>query len=477
MSNGTQPQVVWDSTPKQATAPEVQWDTAPPKQATVMMRPAPPRFSKEWWRQKMLDAGFGVASAMPAAGATAGGVIGGAGGTVGGFGVGGVPGAVGGAAIGGMGGEAAKQLLMRAMGYPTASTSDEAAKDITVQGLEQGAVQAGTEGLSRLAAPLGRAAVSQYERALAPTTRYNKAITQDIVPGLIKRGEFGSLEGLQKKASSRAAELVPELSSEYQGLEATSPKLPVRGQGGRMMKSGAGQIPGSGKQVVQDLEGLKSQYMVKDAAGNLHPGNPQAISAIEGVQDIVKQYGPNISPTSLRQLKQIFDEPVAHAGGYANADLATHYTLNAQEAAANSIRKILHSASPDIAGLDKEISFWLDVQRVTSQTLERKTGQAGGLVKVLSPLAATGAGAVGLHYGGASAGIEAGAAAALTVMATQIIRSPAWRTLSAVFKDRLAGALSRGSVGDVSALAMRAGIAIPQSGQSSAEKSPQSGTQ
>ena len=232
-----------------------------------------------------------------------------------------------------------------------------------------------------------------------------------------------------------------------------------------MQAATAGQLPGAGKQVIKDLESLKAEYMVPDAAGVLHPANPQAISAIEGVQEIVRQYGPNISPTSLRQLRQIFDEPVAHAGGYAGADLATHYTLNAQEAAANSIRKILHSASPDIGGLNKEISFWLDVRKVTSETALRQTGQAGGLVKTFAPLAVGAAGTAGLHYGGAAGGIEAGAVMTLVAVATKMIRSPAWRTTSAVFKDRVASALASGSVGDLAALATRVGIAVRSDNQ------------
>ena len=454
----------------QVDAKTAKSQTAAPK-SQVFMSAQPNPLTKEWWKKQFVRGAYGAAESMPAAGATTGAMIAGTAGL--GTGPLDIAATAAGAGVGGMGGESLRQIIRAAIGFPVAKTSGEAASSITKEGLTQAAVQVPSELLPMAAGPLKKAAATQYERALAPTGRYTKAIAKDIVPGLIERGEVGSIKGLEKRATAKAAALTPELKSEYGALEAASPKLPVRGAGGRMQAATAGQLPGAGKQVIKDLESLKAEYMVPDAAGVMHPANPQAINAIEGVQEIVRQYGPNISPTSLRQLRQIFDEPVAHAGGYAGADLATHYTLNAQEAAANSIRKILHSASPDIGGLNKEISFWLDVRKVTSETALRQTGQAGGLVKTFAPLAAATAGGVGLHYGGAAGGVEAATLMTLVALATKMIRSPAWRTTSAIVKDRVANALASGSIGDLAALATRFGIAVQRNDQTGEQPSAQ----
>lgn len=415
-----------------------------------------PKFgTMDWFKRKAMDAETAFEGSLPTAGATAGAMIGGMGG--------GPPGAVGGAGMGGMGGEAARQLLKRLMGFGGPSTSGEAARDITKQGLIQGAVQVPAEVLPMAKGPLSRMAESQYERALAPTTNYMKATTRDIVPGLIDRGEMGSLESLNKRSGERVAELMPELDKEYQALQSSSPKLPVRGAGGKMQATSVGQIGNAGTQILKDLDTLKGKYMVPDATGKLQVANQQAVNAIEGVQGVVKKFGKNISPDSLRRLKAIFDEPVAKAGGYAGADLATKYTLNANEEAANSIRKILRSNSPNISALNKEVSFWLDVQLVTGKTIERQTGQSGGLITAIGkPLLVGGAAEAGSHFGGTAGGIEAGVGASLLVTATKMIRSPLWRTTSAVFKDRVADALASGSVGQLSALATRLGIASPE---------------
>lgn len=413
-------------------------------QTTMHAPPSP--WSKQWLKEKAFQGTDAVSEGLPGALATTGAILGGtAGSSVGPGGTFG--GGVSGAMLGGMAGNAGKQLIQRWLGIPSPQTSTEAANQIGKEGAIQGAIQAPAEGLPFLAGPLQRAAASQYERALAPTTKINKAITQDITPELIQRGQFGSLEGLEKKAGQKIGELGPQLNQAYQQAPAT--------------------LPGSGAKVIQDLEALKQSYM---PGGNV--AQPQAVSAIEGVQGIVKQYGADVDPTTLRRLRQIFEDPVAQRGGFAGADLSTNYTLSAQKQAADSIRGILNK-NPDIGSLNKEISFWLDVQRVTSQSGLRRTGQEGGLLKVLWPLGAAAAGGgAGFAGHGAGAGLEAATGTFLATQVGQAMRSPAWRTVSAVAKDRIAGALARGDVGAVSALLARFGLAAAQSPQQAAQTSP-----
>lgn len=393
----------------------------------------PAVFSKQWLKEKAKNLGLDFADALPGTGATLGAVAGGASGVATG-GTTSIPGAVGGAVFGGAGGEAGKQLIYRGLGWPSPETSQEAAERIGTAGLIQGGIQAATEGLGKFAPPLQKAAASQYERALSPTTKINKAITQDIVPELIQRGEFGSLQGLEKKAGQKISALSPTLNQAYQ-------QAPVM-------------LPGAGTKVIQYLENLKQSYM---PGGNV--AQPQAVNAIEGVQNIVKQYGPDVDPTTLRRLRQIFEDPVAQRGGYAGTDLSTNYTLSAQQQAADSIRGILNK-NPDIGALDKEISFWLDVQRVTSQSGLRRTGQEGGLMKVLGPL---GAAVTGSGTGAAThspvAAMGAAGSILLASYGVQAVRSPLWRTMSAVAKDRFAQALASGDVGEVTALLTRLGVA------------------
>ena len=306
------------------------------------------------------------------------------------------------------------------------------------------------EALPFVAPLLKKKAVQQYERALAPTTKQNKAIAQEIVPELINRSEYGSLKGLEQRAEQNVQNLSPQLDAQYQQLQGAQ-----------------GAIPKSGNQVISDLEDLKKTYM---PGGNI--AQPQAVAAINGVQDIIRQYGPDVSPTNLRRLRQIFEEAPAQRGAYAGADLATNYTLKAQQAAADSIRGILNSSTSDIGKINKEISFWLDVRRVAGDSALRQTGQQGGLLKVLGPLGTALAGGAGFAAHGAGTGLEAAGSTALASLAVQVTRSPAWRTASAVAKDRFANVLARGSAGEIVRMASRFGVGLG-TGQSNPQSAPQ----
>jgi hypothetical protein len=388
--------------------------------------PAP--WTIPWIKQQFYRAANATANALPAAGATIGAVLGAP--------EGGPIGAVGGAGIGGMAGAAGRQLLRRSVGFDSPATGNQAAQDIAKEGAIQGAIQGATEGLGAAAGPLRRAAAGQYERALSPTTKINKAIAEKITPEMVQRGLHGNLSALSEQAGEKAATVRPQLDAAYQAIP-------------------AGSTAGSGQKIIDALDQVKAKYVV-----NGQPAQPAAVKAISDVQDIVRAQGNDISPTSLRQLKQVFDEPVAAKGGFAGADLSTQYAIKAQKAAANSIRSILSDASPDVAALNKEMSFWLDVQRVTGQSALRKTGQEGGLLRSLQPLAIGVGGAAGLSHG--AEGTLIGATASyLTAHAAMAMRTPAWRTASAVIKNHFADALARGDVGQVAALSARFGVAVP----------------
>lgn len=403
--------------------------------AVISNQPKPG--SMAWFKSMLYRGTDATANALPGAGAMIGAYVGAGGGSV-------VPGpgtalgAIGGAGIGGMGGEAAKHLVRQAAGFEQPYDPGQAAGDVAKQGALQGGIQGLTEALPFLAPLLRRTAVSQYTKALAPTTKINKAIAEDIAPQMIQRGQWGSLEGLEKNATQQASTIRPELNAEYASLQQAQP-----------------QIKGAGDQVVNDLEGLKNSYVVDGKIAD-----PQAVNAISDVQDIVRQYGSDVSPDSLRRLRQIFENPVAKKGGYAGADLSTQYALQAKDAASNSIRRILNTSPTDIGALNKEISFWLDVQRVTGDSALRQTGQQGGMLKVLSPLAAGLGGTTGFIHGGAQQGLEGFLGTAGMIALTRALRSPAWRTLSAVGKARLADALASGSAGNVASTLTRLGFAV-----------------
>ena len=504
---------------------------------TSVMKAAPATGSLPWIKEKLYNAADAATNALPGVGGATGAMIGA--GALGTAGVTTGPGAleaasageVGGAGIGGMGGEAARQLLRRLI-FPeehAPQTSNEAAGQITKEGAIQGAIQGVTEGAAAAAPALGRAAVGQYSRALAPTTKVNKAIVQDIAPEMVNRGIRGNLESIENQASAAATDLRPKLDAVIDAIpddaleivlqKLNSPAVPksspaeitagIAGQNARrdlgstaatvpqrilgepnpvieQIGSQAATVPqsvygpkqgsalvaetvpspvhGAISKVMDSLDSLRGKYIVDGKVAN-----PKAVSAIDGVKELVGQFGSDVSPQSLRKLRQIFDDPVAKAGGFAGADLSSKYELRAQEEAANSIRDIMAQASPDLAKLNAETHFWLQVQQVARDSGLRQTGQQGGLLKTLGPLGVAGAAAMGAtHLGGSAAlSVEAAAISSMVTAVGVAARTPAWRTTSAVIKNGLADALATGNVSRAASILTRFGVALQANSQTS----------
>lgn len=139
--------------------------------------------------------------ALPALGATAGGVIGGIGGTVAGMGVGGIPGAAGGAGLGGAAGEAAKQLINRARGAESPSSSTDAALAIGKEGLIDTAASGAMGAISSKLVPAAANGLAEF--GTSPTaTKTGAAIGKAIgsvaptIGGAIESGPLGAIAGL-----------------------------------------------------------------------------------------------------------------------------------------------------------------------------------------------------------------------------------------------------------------------------------------
>lgn len=266
-------------------------------------------------------------------------------------------------------------------------------------------------------------AETQYGRVLDPKTNVNKATTAEIVPQLIDRGVVApTLKGLQSQAQAHIARVGEAIGNEWDNLppDATAPL----------------------KVISDRLDAEIGQHQILDAQGNPKPMGPVADQAIENIQSLKQllrdvsakdpQTGELVIPADkLRQLRQYFDKVTKQAGGFDGTNLKQQSIAAAHEAAADAIRAELGKQFPDIAKLNQEYSFWKNVEKVTSDTILRRQGQA-------VPMTARMAQAVGF----AKAGVLGAEAMKRLTMA---MRSPAWGTVSAVLKDRLADAIAQGN--------------------------------
>jgi hypothetical protein len=151
----------------------------------------------------------------------------------------------------------------------------------------------------------------------------------------------------------------------------------------------------------------------------------------------------------LRQLRQTWDGVAALAKRYQGAELADYASGQVHGMAADAIREQLGAQFPDIDALNKEYSFWKNVDQVVSDTITRRTGQAKPLGQKLASAAGTAAGYATGGVGGAVLGREAMQAL------EKVTTSTAWGTVSAIMKDRLADALASGDTSTIVDLTSR----------------------
>ena len=153
-----------------------------------------------------------------------------------------------------------------------------------------------------------------------------------------------------------------------------------------------------------------------------------------------------------RQLRQAWDDVAALAKRYQGAELADCASGEVHGMAADAIREELGQQFPSIDALNKEYSFWKNVDKVVGDTILRQ-GQAKPLGQKLAQAAGTAEGYAKGGVGGAVLGREAMAAL------EKIITSHAWGTVSAVMKDKLATAMASRDTNAVIDIVTRLGAA------------------
>lgn len=237
-----------------------------------------------------------------------------------------------------------------------------------------------------------------------------KAQAEKVIPGILERpmGETYSLtRGGMKEKVAAARELAGEaINAEGKLVGDTDP----------------------GK-VISALEKEKAKYIVEGQVVN-----PDAIKRVEKVQSIFAQYGDNISDEGLRGIRRVFDKEIARGKGFLT-DLDERSLLDIKKTASDEIRGILADKHPDIAKLNKQYSFWANLDDVLGDTVQR-TKPHRGFMGAMSAMA----GAASAIAGGG--GIQRAAIMAALFKATEAaMTSPGWKLASARAKDSIAKSL------------------------------------
>ncbi len=289
--------------------------------------------------------------------------------------------------------------------------------------LISGAVSVPFKALAALSQPtadvLQASAERKMSQALGATTKQNKITSDKIVPALLSRRiSFFTRKGLDATAD--------------EGVDAA----------GAALEQGYAALPTGSKvaiaPVLHELEGLKSSLMV--AGTNTVPA--AALPKYQALQNIQREMiqianGQSEVPIeTIRNYRQILDQTIRESGGGFGFTGSEKGGLLATKAMANSIRSELANQYPNIAKLNAEFNFWSNVKEVIGATIQRTKSQ-----NPLGETLAEGTGAVVGAVKGRGVGDVILGAMGLKLLAN-IVKSPGWRSVSAVTRAKLADALA-----------------------------------
>lgn len=258
-------------------------------------------------------------------------------------------------------------------------------------------------------------AANDFMKIMNPTTKPTKFVAQKVAPELADRGVVAAT---QAKLFSKVIEAKQTAG---QALDSAWSKIPD----GTTLPTAP---------ILDAIDRAKSKFVV-DNVDVL----PAATGKIDELKGIIQQFGDDVSPQSLRQTRQIFDEIVDRSAGYAGKDLAETSRVFAQKQVANAIRRSIGDAYPDIKKLNAEFSFWSNVEDVLGAKELRDVGKSLTLRDLMA--GSTGATLGGMKFGGLVGG-PIGAAVGPLVL--RFAQSTAWRTTSAAVKTKIANLISAG---------------------------------
>jgi hypothetical protein len=308
---------------------------------------------------------------------------------------------------------------MAAEGGLSALLGQAQGADPTTAGLLGAASPGVSAALGRLAPRLARGAESGMSQFLGATKEFNKARAEKVVPRLLDEGIAGSREGVLARASTNRAAAGRAIGA-TRDAEGAKAVVTLR--------------------AADSLDSLKSKLMVPQAGGTMAPATPAAakqIELVEALQKTIRETQPDVK--SVSALREILGDEIG-TGFNKLMPAEERAAVKIKKAAYQSLRKELHKASPDLAKVDKEFSFWKDVEDVLSATVKRARPQEGSVVTKGVSRLATGLGGAGVVMQSP----EALAGAAVMGAVNKLVGSPAWKSWSAVKKDRLARALANG---------------------------------
>lgn len=313
-----------------------------------------------------------------------------------------------------------------------------------------GPVGAGVEAASGpFSALLKRVAASQYGKVLHPLGRKAKEAAMEHIPEVLESGygkaTAATSHSLSDKFLSEATSLGQKIEAEYQALDATT-QTKV-------------------KPIYDDMYDFIYQKAFTKTGTVKDPAILQA--GIEKLREVHGALGPYLGdapPSVVWEVRQALDRYVYPAGQF-GASEAVQAGNFVRTAAANSIRSALNSQHPSLQQLNSTYHLWRGVSDLMQRNITNETGKlqfyrnTAALGRFVAGAAIGAEGAREAHQGPWGMGTSA-------VLMGLAMESTAWRTVSAVTKNKIANLLITGQGARAADLAARStGVAMSHLGQ------------
>lgn len=274
-----------------------------------------------------------------------------------------------------------------------------------------------------IAEHLSAKAAKRVTEGLGATTKRLKNEAQRIAPEFARRGLGGSVEAVAEQSATKADDLGREI--------------------GQAIKGPIGQQTRATAPVVDALEKAKGKLTTQklDGSGELIVTDKPQWEALGKLQDVVREYGDEMSVAQMNALKKIYAKVTSRSGGYnEKAGEILHTAPEAAKTFAAILRKEENGVEA-LSKLNKEFRFWKSLSNVTKATVDRRSSQGKGLTASVAPL-------IGAASGAASADNfwDAGQRGFIGALAgrklTTALQSPQWKFVRARYADSLAQALA-----------------------------------
>jgi len=278
-------------------------------------------------------------------------------------------------------------------------------------------------GLQKFLAPLSKAlrdkATKQLAQVLGATTKKFKGMSEKVSGELAERKVTAlTRKGLESKALTQVSELGRSIDDLIKGL----PKETV-------IKT---------KPILNAIQKTKNKLTVKGVVVE-----PEKLKVANKIQDIVVKFGKELDVNNMIELRRIWDTTIAEAGSGFGLATKEKFATTVKKAATNAIRSEVGKISPDIAKINKEFSFWKNVQEVISETIKRTASKGTSFAAETAETVGRGAGLIG---GTVKDAILVGSA---FKNANKLFKSTAWRTMSAKQKTKFADIIARGNLKEI----------------------------